>query len=295
MVGALARISIVTATFNRLGLLRQAVASVRAQAVRSLEHLIVDGGSSDGTQEWVLRQPDLTLIGGPDRGVYDAWNKAVAAARGEAIGFLNSDDLYCSNAIPQALEWLERRPDADAVAGAFELFQGDAVVRRYERPSEATSDLRRLFLGDIGINAYFFRRECLQRLGAFSLSYPLVSDRDMMLRFADRGLKLVSLHDCLYRYRRHDGSLTFDRQLKNELALRHELLALARAWQVNPDATAASRRLARVLEGRSRIGLLRLAVRGRNPRLIEDARSPGFGVAFGSMAAAGLDYLANGR
>jgi glycosyltransferase involved in cell wall biosynthesis len=75
-------------------MLKEAVESVRAQGYPCVEHLIVDGGSTDGTGDWVAAQVDLTLLPGPDRGVYDAMNKGISAARGEIIGLLNSDDFY---------------------------------------------------------------------------------------------------------------------------------------------------------------------------------------------------------
>lgn len=292
-------VSIVTATLNRLDMLKEAVASVRAQSVGQIEHLIADGGSTDGTLEWVMRQPDLTLLAGPDRGVYDAWNRSIALAKGDVIGLLNSDDLYFPDAISRALCRLAREPQTDAVAGAGVLVEGEAVVRRYIRPTEVVGDLRTLFLGHVGINAHFFRRRCMKQLGEFSLNYPLVSDRDLMIRFADRGFKTSALGGYVYRYRRHDRSLTFDRALERQDSLRRELLTLARAWQTDAAASAEAHRLARVLEGRSRIGLARLAVKRRDRSLLSDAlardSTSNGGLSIGVLAAVAVDYLAHGR
>ena len=296
----MSRVSIVTATYNRLGMLQDAVASVRtqAQSVGAIEHLIVDGGSRDGTIEWVARQSDLKLIVGPDYGVYDAWNKALAVADGEVVGFLNSDDLYCPDAIEKALAKLAQEPAVDAVAGAAMLVEDDTVVRRYDQPKDFVGNLRTFFLGHCGINNHFFRRRCFDDLTGFSLRYSLTSDRDFMLRFVDRGMKAAPIDGYVYRYRRHDGSLTFDRDLKNAWELRLELLDLARKWQEDNGASLAARRLARVLEGRCWVGLVRLALRQRDQTMLKDTVRRSFasrGLLITSVVAMGLDYVVHGR
>ncbi len=77
----------------------QAVGSVIKQNYFPVEHIIVDGGSTDGTLDLLAQFPHLKVVSGPDNGMYDALNKGLKLAHGEIIGFLNTDDLYAPGAL----------------------------------------------------------------------------------------------------------------------------------------------------------------------------------------------------
>ena len=102
------KVSVVTVTWNSATTLRDTLESVLAQTYCDIEHIIVDGGSMDGTmrlvQEYEPRYNGrLRYISEPDRGIYDAMNKGIGMASGEVVGILNSDDFYTS---PDAVEKL---------------------------------------------------------------------------------------------------------------------------------------------------------------------------------------------
>ena len=110
-------ISIVTPVFNSTRWIDLCVRSVRhALQGRNYEHIVVDGGSTDGTLEHLKHQKDIRLILGPDKGMYDALNKGMAAARGRILGHLNADEQYDRTGLSQALQKLEHSK-ADAVFG----------------------------------------------------------------------------------------------------------------------------------------------------------------------------------
>jgi glycosyltransferase involved in cell wall biosynthesis len=110
-------ISIVTPVFNSTRWIDLCVRSVRhALQGQSYEHIVVDGGSSDGTLEYLKQQQDIRLIFGPDKGMYDALNKGMAAARGRILGHLNADEQYDRAGLAQALQKLDQT-GADAVFG----------------------------------------------------------------------------------------------------------------------------------------------------------------------------------
>lgn len=98
------RTSIVTASFNSAGTLAQCIASVAGQSV-DVEHILVDGGSTDATQEIIERHRHslAQAISEPDRGMYDGMNTGVALAGGDIVGILNADDVYASD---EVLGWV---------------------------------------------------------------------------------------------------------------------------------------------------------------------------------------------
>ena len=110
-------ISIVTPVFNSVRWIDLCVRSVRhALQGRKYEHIVCDGGSTDGTLDYLQKQKDIRLIPGPDKGMYDALNKGMAAARGRIVGHLNADEQYDRAGLTHALQKLEQTR-ADAVFG----------------------------------------------------------------------------------------------------------------------------------------------------------------------------------
>ncbi|MCX6934613.1 MAG: glycosyltransferase, partial [Verrucomicrobia bacterium] len=108
-------ISIVTPVFNSVRWIELCVQSVRHSLKgRNYEHIVVDGGSTDGTLEYLKQQKDIRLIEGPDQGMYDALNKGMATARGRVLGHLNADEQYDRAGLNRALEKL-KQSGADAV------------------------------------------------------------------------------------------------------------------------------------------------------------------------------------
>src|SRR5690242_3235279 len=92
------RFSIIVPHLNRKQMLHEALASIRAQGWKDIEIIVVDGGSTDGSIEDIQSSADVKLLTGPDRGVFDAFNKGIAAASGDIVAILNSDDLYPAGA-----------------------------------------------------------------------------------------------------------------------------------------------------------------------------------------------------
>lgn len=208
-------LSIVTPCLNRAPLVAQAVESVQNQDYPRVEHIVMDGGSTDGTLEVLRRYPHLSVTSEKDRGLYDALNKAIACARGEIIGHINSDDLYEPQVFGALMRTFANHPEADAVVGGaltFEDTSSGASVRQTYAPFAAQDFLRRATQGVIITNAWFYRRRVFDRIGFFSLDYPLAADRDFLLRFWQAGCVFVPLNLPVYRYRSHGGSLTIGDQ-----------------------------------------------------------------------------------
>ncbi len=222
------RISIVTPCLNRAATIEDAIASVLAQRHAAFEHIVVDGGSTDGTAAILARYPHLVVVREPDRNLYDALNKGLRRARGDIVALLNSDDVYPPDAFATA-ETALADPRLELVIGAAEFYaeiDGREVVQRRLVGQGAVGLTEANVIGDITVmNAAFFRRGLLQRLGGFDDRFPLSADKDFWLRLALLAPRHVVLEQVLYRYRSHAGSLTFAAgDLRDKLS-RH-LLAL---------------------------------------------------------------------
>jgi glycosyltransferase involved in cell wall biosynthesis len=98
--------------------LRQCHASIMDQGV-ACEHIIMDGGSTDGTAEWMSSKDDVKGVSERDRGMYNALNKAIDQAGGEFIGHLNADEQYLPGTLQAVLDFFDHHPDVDFVAGNF--------------------------------------------------------------------------------------------------------------------------------------------------------------------------------
>ncbi len=189
------KISIITVAYNSVATIADTLASVAAQTHPDLEHIVVDGASTDETLA-VLRERGghvARLISEPDGGIYDAMNKGLALATGDFIGFLNADDIL---AMPNTVEVIAR---AAAMPGTSAVY-GDLVYVRQDRPDELLRYWRsgsfsptRLRFGWMPPHPTFYvSRSLLSQLGGFDTSLRIAADYDFMLRC----LRDPDLHAC---------------------------------------------------------------------------------------------------
>ncbi|RZJ80975.1 MAG: glycosyltransferase, partial [Chryseobacterium sp.] len=114
------KVSLITASYNSAATIADTIISVASQSYNEIEHLIIDGASSDATLSIVKThiKGDHVVLSAPDKGIYDAMNKGISAAKGEIIGIINSDDVYQdSEVIRDVMDHFERDPDLDIIYG----------------------------------------------------------------------------------------------------------------------------------------------------------------------------------
>jgi glycosyltransferase involved in cell wall biosynthesis len=179
------KVSIVTVSFNSAATVVDTLRSVAAQTWPEVEHIVIDGASTDGTIEIVKRNgPHVArLVSEPDAGIYEAMNKGVKAATGDLIGFLNADDYYADVGVLQRVVSAVDADNLDAVFGdiAFVSEQPpERVIRRYRsnrfRPE-------RLAWGWMPAHpGLFVRRAIFDRVGGFSTSYRIAGDFEWIAR-----------------------------------------------------------------------------------------------------------------
>ncbi len=189
------KVSVITIAFNAAETIRETVESVLSQDYPSVEYIIVDGKSSDGTQEIVESYGDRIskFISEPDGGVYDAMNKGIGLATGDVISILNSDDAY---AYPSVISEVVAKMNSDN----SDLVYGDLQYVDRENTSKV---LRNWKSGTLKLNAFkwgwmpphptlFVRRKCYDNWGRFNLKLKTSADYELMLRFMHKQKAKVS-------------------------------------------------------------------------------------------------------
>ncbi len=224
-------VSIVTPTLNRRDLLEQTLRSVRNQTYRDIEHIVVDGGSTDGTVELLRRYEgtyNLRWTSQPDDGMYQAINRGMLDAKGQILAYLNSDDLYLPWAAEVVVSAFLRRRDADFVYGDV-IAIDDRTGRQslnFQPPFNRDYIQRWGFLCQPTV---FWRREVLQLVGKFDESLRYVADCDYWMRASTQN-HFVKLNEFVAIERNHETTIreTMSNALEEELsAVRTRYVALA--------------------------------------------------------------------
>jgi glycosyltransferase len=134
------KISIVTAVFNRASTIAHAVKSVQEQTYADVEHIIQDGGSTDGTLECVARNANAgtRLISEIDGGIYDAINRGIVRAEGDVIGLMHSDDFFADSLVIEKVATAFQDPTIKGVYGDLQYVSASDPKRviRYWRAGE---------------------------------------------------------------------------------------------------------------------------------------------------------------
>lgn len=185
--GGLARFTIITATYNAARTLRETLASVASQSI-TVEHLLIDGGSTDDTLAIARRYGKhlAKVVSEPDQGMYDAMNKGIAMASGEVVGMLNADDRYAGPDVLEKVAGVFADPDVEACYGDLVYFRdgkdGKKRIVRYWKAGQYHS--RRFYWGWMPPHPTFFvRRSVYERFGGFRLEFGTAADYELMLRF----------------------------------------------------------------------------------------------------------------
>jgi glycosyltransferase len=182
-------VSVVTAVLNRAGTLGEALASVQAQQGVEVQHVVIDGASTDGSLQLLRAQREriAVLVSEPDEGIYHALNKGLALATGDIVGFLHSDDVFAHDQVLARVAAAFADPAVDAVYGDLDYVTPDAtrVLRRWRSGPYARGRLARGWMPPHP--AFFARRAVYERLGAFDTDFRIAADYDWLLRVLGSG------------------------------------------------------------------------------------------------------------
>lgn len=211
------RFSIATPTFNCLHHLKRCVGSVRAQAGVDVEHLIQDGGSTDGTPQWLGTQRGLMAVSERDAGMYDAINKAWDRGTGDVFAWLNADEQYLPGTLAHVASYFERNPDVDMVFGDTLLVDGEGrlLAARREIPLRAWY-IKNGFLYSLSCSLFFRSRLRERNLLKFDTSYRLAGDLDLVLRLLAAGATCRHVSHYYALFGVDGGNLSLNPRMEQE-------------------------------------------------------------------------------
>src|SRR5687768_15658520 len=214
------KISVVTPSYNQAAFVERTVRSVASQSHEHYEHLVFDGGSTDGSQE-ILRQyaaenPKAHVVCEPDKGQVDAINKGLSRASGDVLTWLNSDDfLYDGEVLAAVSSYFDANPSVDVAYGrglrvdASGAKLGEAFVH------PAGTDFRLSLQHSIGLlqPALFFRRKVFDAVGGLDARYNLQLDYEYWIRIAQKGFRFGFVNRLLAKATVHvEAKSTLQRQ-----------------------------------------------------------------------------------
>ena len=178
------RISIITACYNSSATIEDTLKSVAMQDYGDIEHIIIDGSSTDHTLKIVNKFPHVSrIVSEHDKGIYDAMNKGIAIASGDVVGILNSDDVYTNNLAIERVMNAFKDNGIDAVYADLQYVKYNDLEKVTRTWHSGKYSKRKFYFGWMPPHPTFFvRRRVYEKIGNFNLLLRSAADYEFMLR-----------------------------------------------------------------------------------------------------------------
>jgi glycosyltransferase involved in cell wall biosynthesis len=198
-------VSVVVPTRDSGRFLAETLDSVAVQTLADHEILVVDAGSTDDTREIAGRYSKARVISQQSAGLSGAWNEGIAAARGELVAFLDSDDLWHPRKLELQAAYLAGHPDIELVATRMRFFlsPGEVLPPAFRRPGLLDGEHSSLFPGNLLVRTRLF-----EAVGGFDPALAVAGDMDWFARIQDRRIATHVLPETLYFKRLHTANLS---------------------------------------------------------------------------------------
>lgn len=223
------KLSIITVCYNSADTIAATLASVASQTHADIEHIVIDGASTDSTLEQIQQhgQHITVLVSEPDGGIYDAMNKGIALATGDIVCFLNADDRYASPKVLADIALQMQLEQLDALAGDVAFFRAEAPEHMVRRYSSSHFKPERLAWGWMPSHpALFIRRKVYQYVGPFRTDYRIAGDYEWITRAFKHGNLRYQYRAEVLTHMQMGGIST--RGWRNTLLLNQEVLRACR-------------------------------------------------------------------
>lgn len=231
------KITIITVCYNSASHIEDAINSVTAQDYMDIEHIVIDGDSTDGTKKLIENHANKLgyWISEPDQGIYDAMNKGIKSATGDVIGILNSDDFYYDNKVISKIAETFSDPKIDAVYGDLIFVDPDNLNRTVRTYSSKKWHPDRFAKGYMPAHPTFFvRKEFYDKHGLFEVDYKIAADYEMLIR-------LLYVHKLNYKYlpmklvKMRKGGVSSN-GIKSNITLNNEIIRACRKHGIKTNA-----------------------------------------------------------
>lgn len=219
-------VSIVTPVFNGKLYLEQTIQSVLNQSYDNIEYIVIDGGSTDGSLEFIQKYEDKLdyWLSEPDSGMYEAINKGLKVASGDILAYLNSDDLYHPNSVKIAVEYFQKHPDTELIYGNCDFIgpRGEFLYSHYY-PKFKMESFVAMNTSSIPQQTTFWRSTIHKRIGYFDTTLKMCGDFDFYAK-AGKHCRIDHTKRNLAKFRIHGASLTSIQGYRNkeEVAIIHK-------------------------------------------------------------------------
>jgi glycosyltransferase involved in cell wall biosynthesis len=203
-------ISVITPSYNMLPYLQRCAASVADQEGGIFEHIVIDGGSADGSEEWLARQQHIRSISEKDNGMYDAINKGLQLANGKILAYLNCDEQYLPGTLGLAADYFEKNPQVDMIFGDLLLIRPDGSLLAYRkgyRPRWYYIVTSHLYVLSCTM---FFRRRIIEEGFFFDTGYRAAGDAEFVVRVLRSGFKARHIKRYLAAFTMTGKNLSVD-------------------------------------------------------------------------------------
>ncbi len=225
------KISIITVTYNSAATLEQTLRSVMEQTCKNVEHIVVDGGSTDGTLAIIEKYKTgiSKVISEKDNGLYDALNKGIDLCTGDVVGILHSDDFYIHNRVLESYAALFSQSNCDAAYSDLyyvDKSNTDKIIRKWKSGRYTPGAFINGWMPPHP--TFFVKRELYQQFGKFNLQFKSAADYELMLRFIHKhNIKLAYLPEYTVKMRVGGKSnVTLQNRVNANMEDR-------KAWEVN--------------------------------------------------------------
>lgn len=244
------KISIITPVFNRVGMIEQTIQSVLGQNYPNLEYIIIDGGSTDGTVDVIRKYADneairlegdkairqengesevpsshlitsspnclIKWLSEPDQGMYHAIMKGMAMATGEVVAWINSDDMYHTNALNIVGQIFAQLPEVEWLTSTPTLYNAEGLcVKTFPTQYWSWERFKRGDFRWLQQESSFFRKSLFDRVGGLNLQYRLAADFELWCKMFQVA-RLYSVNTILGGFRQHGEQLSIEGQSRYE-------------------------------------------------------------------------------
>ncbi len=180
------KVSVITAVYNNEHTIADSVRSVALQSYPNIEHIIIDGNSSDNSLALIKKNPGRvsTIISEPDEGIYDALNKGIHHASGDIIAFLHADDFFATNTVIEDAVMLFRQAKTESIYGDLLYVSKDDTEKILRNWKAGTFSFSKLKKGWMPPHPTFFvKKSVYEKYGVFDTNFKIAADYDIILRF----------------------------------------------------------------------------------------------------------------